>query len=72
MELNLVKKIGLETNLRSNSEIMAKENRLLSLEGKLQQLIHGTPLATILLTTKELQRIYKDKKISKDLDLLVN
>ncbi len=56
-------------------EIMAKENELLSLGGQAAAAAHslGTPLSTILLTVKELQKDYKnDKKLKKDLDLLVS
>ena len=56
-------------------EIMAKENELLSLGGQAAAAAHslGTPLSTILLTVKELQKDFKnDKKLTKDLDLLVS
>ncbi len=56
-------------------EIMAKENELLSLGGQAAAAAHslGTPLSTILLTAKELQKEFKDnKKLNKDLDLLVS
>ena len=56
-------------------EIMAKENELLSLGGQAAAAAHslGTPLSTILLTVKELQKDFKnDKKLKKDLDLLVS
>lgn len=56
-------------------EIMAKENELLSLGGQAAAAAHslGTPLSTILLTSKELKKEFKhDKKLSKDLDLLVS
>ncbi len=56
-------------------EIMSKENELLSLGGQAAAAAHslGTPLSTILLTTKELQKDFKDnKKLSKDLELLVS
>lgn len=73
-------KFGQENRFRKQAydqiqEIMAKENELLSLGGQAAAAAHslGTPLATILLTAKELQKEYaKDKKISKDLDLLVS
>ena len=54
---------------------MAKENELLSLGGQAAAAAHslGTPLSTILLTVKELQKeIGNTHKISKDLDLLVS
>ena len=54
---------------------MAKENELISLGGQAAAAAHslGTPLSTILLTTKELQKEYgKNKKIKNDLDLLVS
>ena len=56
-------------------EIMAKENELLSLGGQAAAAAHslGTPLSTILLTAKELQKDFKDnKKLKKDLDLMVS
>ena len=56
-------------------EIMAKENELLSLGGQAAAAAHslGTPLSTILLTVKELQKDFKDnKKLKKELDLLVS
>ncbi len=56
-------------------EIMAKENELISLGGQAAAAAHslGTPLSTILLTTKELQKEYGDnEKIKNDLDLLVS
>ena len=56
-------------------EIMAKENELLSLGGQAAAAAHslGTPLSTILLTSKELKKEFKhDKKLKKDLDLLVS
>ena len=54
-------------------EIMAKENELLSLGGQAAAAAHslGTPLSTILLTVKELQKDFKNNdKLKKDLDLL--
>ena len=54
---------------------MAKENELLSLGGQAAAAAHslGTPLSTILLTVKELQKELKDNtRIKKDLDLLVD
>ncbi len=56
-------------------EIMAKENELLSLGGQAAAAAHslGTPLSTILLTAKELKKEFNhDKKLNKDLDLLVS
>ena len=56
-------------------EIMAKENELLSLGGQAAAAAHslGTPLSTILLTAKELQKEFgNNKKINKDIDLLVS
>ena len=56
-------------------EIMAKENELLSLGGQAAAAAHslGTPLSTILLTAKELQKEFGDNtKLKKDLDLLVS
>ena len=56
-------------------EIMAKENELLSLGGQAAAAAHslGTPLSTILLTSKELKKEFKhDNKLNKDLDLLVS
>ena len=56
-------------------EIMAKENELLSLGGQAAAAAHslGTPLSTILLTSKELKKEFRhDKKLNKDLDLLVS
>ena len=56
-------------------ELMAKENELLSLGGQAAAAAHslGTPLSTILLTVKELQKDFQDnEKLKKDLDLLVS
>ena len=56
-------------------EIMAKENELLSLGAQSAAAAHslGTPLSTILLTARELQKDFKDnKKLKKDLDLMVS
>ena len=69
-----------ESRIRKNAydemqEIMAKENELLSLGGQAAAAAHslGTPLSTILLTAKELQKDFgKDKKINKDLELLIS
>ncbi len=73
-------KFGEESRIRKKAydkiqEIMAKENELLSLGGQAAAAAHslGTPLSTILLTSKEIQKeIGKNHKISKDLDLLVS
>ena len=73
-------KFGAESRIRKRAydkiqELMAKENELLSLGGQAAAAAHslGTPLATILLTTKELQKEFgNNHKISKDLDLLVS
>jgi len=73
-------KFGEENRFRKQAydqiqEVMAKENELLSLGGQAAAAAHslGTPLSTILLTAKELKKEYGDnKKISKDLDLLVS
>ena len=73
-------KFGEENRFRKQAydqiqEMMAKENELLSLGGQAAAAAHslGTPLSTILLTAKELQKEYgNNKKISKDLDLLVS
>ena len=72
-------KFGSENRIRQKAydemqEIMAKENELLSLGGQAAAAAHslGTPLSTILLTTKELQKEFgNNEKIRKDLDLLV-
>ena len=56
-------------------ELMAKENELISLGGQAAAAAHslGTPLSTILLTAKEMQKEFRNNdKIKKDLDLLVN
>ena len=72
-------KFGNESRIRKQAydqmqEIMAKENELLSLGGQAAAAAHslGTPLSTILLTAKELQKEFgNNEKIKKDLDLLV-
>ena len=54
---------------------MAKENELLSLGGQAAAAAHslGSPLSTILLISKELQKEFGNNyKIKKDLDLLVS
>ena len=73
-------KFGIENRIRKQAyeqmqEIMAKENELLSLGGQAAAAAHslGTPLSTILLTTKELQKeLWNNEVIKKDLDLLVS
>tara|TARA_Y100000590_G_scaffold347793_1_gene398548 strand:+ start:5865 stop:7151 length:1287 start_codon:yes stop_codon:yes gene_type:complete len=73
-------KFGEESRIRKRAfdkiqEIMAKENELLSLGGQAAAAAHslGTPLSTILLTAKELQKEFSNNdKINKDLDLLVS
>ncbi len=73
-------KFGAESRIRKKAydkiqELMAQENELLSLGGQAAAAAHslGTPLSTILLTVKELQKEFGDnKKIKKDLDLLVS
>ena len=71
-------KFGSESRIRKKAydkmqEIMAKENELLSLGGQAAAAAHslGTPLSTILLTTKELKKEFgNNNKIDKDLNLL--
>lgn len=73
-------KFGEESRIRKRAydkiqELMAQENELLSLGGQAAAAAHslGTPLSTILLTVKELQKEFVDnKKISKDLNLIVS
>jgi len=73
-------KFGEESRIRKKAydkiqELMAKENELLSLGGQAAAAAHslGTPLSTILLTVKEIQNEFgNNRKISKDLDLLVS
>jgi len=73
-------KFGRESRIRKKAYdkmqvIMAKENELLSLGGQAAAAAHslGTPLSTILLTSKELKKEFgSNKKINKDLDLLVS
>ena len=73
-------KFGNETRIRKEAynkmqEIMAKENELVSLGGQAAAAAHslGTPLSTILLTAKELQKDFGSNiKIKNDLDLLVS
>ncbi len=73
-------KFGSESRIRKEAyykieEIMAKENELISLGGQAAAAAHslGTPLSTIMLTAKELQKEFgNNKKIKNDLDLLVS
>ena len=73
-------KFGSESRIRRKAydkihELMAKENELLSLGGHAAAAAHslGTPLSTILLTVKEIQKEFgNEHKIKKDLDLLVS
>ena len=73
-------KFGIESRIRKKAydemqEQMAKENELLSLGGQAAAAAHslGTPLSTILLTAKELQKEFGDnEKIKKDIELLVS
>ena len=73
-------KFGDENRIRQKAydkiqELMAKENELISLGGQAAAAAHslGTPLSTILITVKELQKEFGNKdKIKKDLDLLLS
>jgi len=73
-------KFGEESRIRNKAldkiqELMAKENELVSLGGQAAAAAHslGTPLSTILLTAKELQKEFgNNNKINNDLDLLVS
>jgi len=73
-------KFGKESRIRKQAydqiqEIMQKENELLSLGGQAAAAAHslGTPLSTILLTAKELQKeFHNNQAIKRDLDLLVS
>ena len=73
-------KFGEESRIRKRAydkiqELMAKENELLSLGGQAAAAAHslGTPLSTILLTAKELQKeLRNNSKINKDIELLVS
>ena len=73
-------KFAMENRIRKQAydqiqEIMAKENELLSLGAQAAAAAHslGTPLSTILLIAKELKKDFRNnKKIEKDLDLLVS
>ena len=73
-------KFGEESRIRKKAydkiqELMSKENELLSLGGQAAAAAHslGTPLSTILLTAKELQKEFgNNHRISKDIDLLIS
>ena len=73
-------KFGEESRIRKKAyekiqELMARESELLSLGAQAAASAHslGTPLSTILLTVKELQKEFRNNhKIRKDLDLLVS
>jgi len=73
-------KFGMESRIRKKAydemqEQMAKENELLSLGGQAAAAAHslGTPLSTILLTAKELQKEFGNNEyIKKDIELLVS
>jgi len=73
-------KFGEEGRIRKKAydkiqELMAKENELLSLGGQAAAAAHslGTPLSTILLIAKEIQKEFgNNHKISKDLNLLIS
>ena len=73
-------KFGEESRIRQKAydkiqELMAKENELISLGGQAAAAAHslGTPLSTILLTAKEIQKEFgSNHKIKKDINLLVD
>ena len=73
-------KFGSENRIREDAynklqQMMAKENELVSLGGQAAAAAHslGTPLSTILLTSKELKKEFGgNKKIISDLDLLIS
>jgi len=73
-------KFGEKSRIRQKAfdkiqELMAKENELISLGAQSAAAAHslGTPLSTILLTVKEIQKEFgDDEKIKKDLELLVS
>ena len=73
-------KFGEESRIRKKAydkiqELMGRESELLSLGAQAAASAHslGTPLSTILLTVKELQKEFgNNQKIRKDLDLLVS
>ena len=73
-------KFGEENRIRQKAydkiqEIMAKENELVSLGGQAAAAAHslGTPLSTIMLTAKEIQKeLGVETKFKKDIDLLIS
>ena len=73
-------KFGEENRIRQKAydkiqEIMAKENELVSLGGQAAAAAHslGTPLSTIMLTAKEIQKeLGVESKFKKDIDLLIS
>jgi len=73
-------KFGEENRIRKTAydkiqELMSKENELISLGAQSAAAAHslGTPLSTILLTTKEIKKeLGTNNKIKKDLDLLLS
>jgi len=75
-------KFGQENRIRQKAydkiqEIMAKENELVSLGGQAAAAAHslGTPLSTIMLTAKEIQKdlgVGVETKFKKDIDLLIS
>ena len=73
-------KFGEENRIRQKAydkiqEIMAKENELVSLGGQAAAAAHslGTPLSTIMLTAKEIQKeLGLENKFKKDIDLLIS
>ena len=73
-------KFGEENRVRQKAhdkiqELMSKENELISLGAQAAAAAHslGTPLSTILLTAKEIEKEHgNNTKIKKDLDLLVS
>jgi len=73
-------KFGSDNRIRTRAfdkmqQIMAKENELVSLGAQAAAAAHslGTPLSTILLTSKELQKEFSSNdKLKNDLDLLVS
>ena len=73
-------KFGEENRIRQKAydkiqEIMAKENELVSLGGQAAAAAHslGTPLSTIMLIAKEIQKeLGLENKFKKDIDLLIS
>jgi len=73
-------KFGEENRIRQKAydtiqEIMAKENELVSLGGQAAAAAHslGTPLSTIMLIAKEIQKeLGTESKFKKDIDLLIS